>query len=105
MLLTLKKAQGMSCPHQFARGMACHGANCMAWRWANVVNRNFREAQNPKALTELEAGPRTAPDCWEFFAFDPAEDVFEAGWLEPRADADARRLGFCGLAGTPIDFS
>ena len=104
MLMTIRGAEATLCPRQLEGRAGCAGAQCMAWRWANVTNRHFREAQNPQAATELEAGPRTAPDSWEFFAFDPAQDVFEAGWLEPRADADARRLGFCGLAGTPIDF-
>lgn len=102
MLLTIKNAERMACPHQLLAGTGCHGDQCMAWRWANVTERGFHAAENPTALTEEEAGPRCAPDSWEWCGYDFSEG--DAGWREPRREADARRLGFCGLAGTPIDF-
>lgn len=76
----------------------CIGPRCAMWRWDDVVNRRQRNAEKHDAATEQEAGYKP-PHCegWEFF---PAGDA-QACWVEPEESANARRVGYCGLAGKP----
>lgn len=75
----------------------CVGSRCAMWRWAEPYSRQTIPADNPNAETESAAGPRRAPQGWEFC---PAEDD-NACWVEPEALAHHRRGGYCGLAGKP----
>lgn len=87
----------------------CHGSRCMAWRWSEGTPPHlFEIAENPKATTREEAGP-TLPAHrmhWEFVPASIDEDDGEptpARFDEPWDDAEARRTGYCGLAGEPAD--
>lgn len=106
MLLTKDDAAQKWCPlarSEYDSACKCIADGCAVWRWTPITNpsngaRRFREADNPAAETEQEAGAKPK-DCrgWEFCPC--AEDP--AGWVEPEAEADKRRLGYCGLAGKP----
>ncbi|MEN6540861.1 MAG: hypothetical protein ABFC67_14735 [Mizugakiibacter sp.] len=81
----------------------CIASQCAMWRWQRITGPEngglrFRQAGNPNAETEEQAGPR--PKGCETWKFCPP-DMDPAGWVEPQANADARREGYCGLAGKP----
>lgn len=85
-------------------GSNCIADQCAAWRWEPVTGpangeRLWRNAPNPDAHTEDEAGPK--PEECNRWHFCPC-DTLPAGWIEPQSSADARRQGYCGLAGRPI---
>lgn len=65
----------------------CLGSACMMWRWAKIP-ANYRSGL-----------PR---DGWEHITDDEEladYDTSEPFWLEPDAERNKRRLGWCGLAG------
>jgi|GEM_PF-2445704 len=105
MLLTETDAERKWCPFAASNpdNTSCIADSCAMWRWTQITNpsngaRRFREADNPAAETEQEAG--TKPEHCHGWEFCPCvEDP--AGWVEPAAEADKRRLGYCGLAGKP----
>lgn len=76
---------------------ACIGSHCMAWRWSTQLRRTYRIADDAAATVEPER-PTWVPASW---TWTQTEDGEPAGWLEPEADAQARRRGYCGLAGRP----
>lgn len=77
----------------------CIADECAMWRFsAPLQTARFSPAINATATKEEDAGPRpNIPDDWKFVPF---EDEM-AGWLEPQESANARRRGYCGLAGKP----
>lgn len=105
MLLTETDAGRKWCPFAASNpdNTSCIADSCAMWNWAPITNpsngaRRFREADNPAAETEQEAG--TKPEHCHGWEFCPCGEE-PAGWVEPAAEADKRRLGYCGLAGKP----
>ncbi len=105
MLLTETDAEMKWCPFAASNpdNPSCIADSCAMWRWTPITNpsngaRRFREADNPAAETEQEAG--TKPEHCHGWEFCPCGEE-PAGWVEPAAEADKRRLGYCGLAGKP----
>ena len=107
MLLTELQAAEKWCPHtQLLSPVACRciGAQCMSWRWFDDhVWPAFRKVLgNPEAETEAETEgrPSEIPADWEFVSFSDT-GCEGAHWREPEAATNARRRGYCGLAGVP----
>ena len=78
---------------------SCLGPRCMAWRW-HPIPRNWAGAV-PYELRHVEVEPPRPPSVPASYLFVPC-DLIEgawAHWLEPDAEAEARRVGWCGLAG------
>jgi hypothetical protein len=77
-------------------GANCIGKACAMFRLESKPNRWERRSDNPDATTEAEAGTKH-----EGFLFIPVdkEEGEEAYWIETDASIEARRLGYCGLAG------
>jgi hypothetical protein len=87
----------------------CAGSGCMAWRWYDNewgptakwiswdgADRDARVDEPPSE----ERARLSVPDTFEWHAASVSDDTF-AGWFEPKAEAVARRRGFCGLGGNP----
>ena len=77
---------------------SCYGSACMAWEWQEVTwqgngRRQAIKCQQPHATIEPAPRPANVPENW---IFCPAEDD-AACWVEPKADANNRRVGRCGL--------
>lgn len=90
MILTEADASRMFCPQSLASPTlsCCLASRCMAWRWRfQYVSRRFRACDDAFATTE-PARPELLPSTWEFCKADVDEP---AGWLEPEAEANARR--------------
>lgn len=75
----------------------CIAAECAMWRWHDWAEPGMVFAENRHAQTIEQAGTPKGGPGWIFV---PAEDDY-AHWREPTEKADARRLGYCGLAGRP----
>ena len=70
----------------------CIGSACMAWRWAGV---EVEQKLQPKDQRRFDGGGIEA-DGWRYVvSYDDGMDLFE------RAKSDGKKLGYCGLAGTP----
>lgn len=67
-------------------GTKCLGSGCMLWRWLQP------------ALQEMRRNP---VEGWEHVVADPDDPEVGDYWLQPLEEAQARRLGYCGLAGKP----
>jgi hypothetical protein len=76
----------------------CIATECSMWRWVNWQEPAQRYAENRNATHPGEAGPTKGGPDW---VFAPASDEEYARWIEPAEKADARRRGYCGLAGRP----
>jgi hypothetical protein len=78
----------------------CIGSECMMWRWADLIRRKKVETEsgNEGEDDPIPARPSHVPETWEFFPCDGDP----AGWVEPEAEAQLRRRGYCGLAGHPF---
>lgn len=78
----------------------CIASQCAMWRWGTMPAIRLHHCNNQRAMTEDEAGDRHkhVPDSWLFI---PDEDGDGAAWIEPEVEQQARRLGYCGLAGKP----
>lgn len=79
----------------------CIGSQCMAWRWS--TERSTLRRMVPEGFEwSVEEPPRPdeLPASWEWQPADEAEGDY-GRWYEPVAEADARRHGYCGLAGAP----
>lgn len=85
----------------------CLGTGCMAWRWASPELRKFIRAATGEDQREWDKlgedeQPPTRPDYVpEGYTFQICERDHDAGWVEPEAEAQARRFGCCGMAGKP----
>lgn len=72
----------------------CVGSECMMWRWGHEPHRTFWGCPDPNATIEPER-PSHVPVS---YIWCPCE-TDAAGWIEPPDSCEARRTGFCGLAG------
>ena len=77
-------------------GQHCLGSECMIWRWAFEATRHHVLCATYNPPFEPQR-PENVPATWEYIPYDPS-DGDPAGWLEPASDAQARSLGYCGLA-------
>lgn len=75
---------------------ACMGSRCMAWRYEDLARPRFYMCDNPTATQEPENRP---PNC-DWIPFDP-DDGESACWVEREDATNARRRGYCGMAGRP----
>ncbi len=96
---TERQASELWCPMEHGKDdeeTTCIGSGCAAWRWAedHPALKSVRCA-DPNATTEP---PRPAPYVPASWVFCPSGDD-HACWVEPSAEAQARRRGYCGLAG------
>ena len=81
----------------------CIGSRCAMWRWGEApLFRRYSVASAGHEQATEEPPVRTpgTPMSWGFVPYDEAEGE-PAGWIEPPAEAAARRQGYCGLAGKP----
>lgn len=80
----------------------CLGDKCAAWRWevkSQDVYRLSVACAKPFAEFEAERPAGLNPE-YVFHPYDEAEGE-PAKWIEPEHLAQARRTGFCGIAGRP----
>lgn len=79
----------------------CIAHQCMAWRWAQVVQLRNRAAP-PGHGEEPTEPPRPdgVPASWRWSPPDEL-DCLPGMWIEPEAEAAERALGYCALAGDP----
>jgi hypothetical protein len=95
-MYTELEAGDKGCPHN----NFCHASGCMAWRWGEQADRGWIAWNLYPRATDSMRPPPMAID-WEFMPYDPDNESYEAGWLEPVEMWMARRKGYCGLAGRP----
>jgi hypothetical protein len=91
---------GVNEPGTRQRSAACVADGCMAWRWAEDVGEHY---QRTMRWTEGETEPpHQVPGLtFELYTPDPEEEPGERPhWIETRASFEARRRGYCGLAGS-----
>lgn len=75
----------------------CIGPDCAVWRWNGdpPVCRTWRPENLTRGADEPPR-PEGLPASWEWVS---TEEDLAPCWREPVAEADARRPGYCGLAG------
>lgn len=75
----------------------CLGDKCMMWRWGAYPIRQTRRCSNKRATIDdpQERLKFAIPPSWEFVP-DEGDDAI---WQESDQELEARRTGFCGLAG------
>lgn len=74
----------------------CIGPKCAMWRWAEPIRiRVIAPEKWPENDAHVPERPAHIPESW---TWEPG-DGDPPGWVEPKDEAQARRLGFCGLAG------
>jgi hypothetical protein len=117
MLLTENDAAKKWCPYARAAGgenrafmkkdgavppddCRCIAALCMAWRWGEPVpKQRFIHHPHRSASTPYGWRPADVPESWLWVPFDGET---RAHWLEPEAEAKARRRGHCGAFGAAV---
>lgn len=77
----------------------CIGSGCMAWRWDAPPRQRSYVCDEPQSTAEPKR-PYVVPASWTFEPYDASEDA-PALWREPEEEAEARREGYCGMAGQP----
>jgi hypothetical protein len=76
----------------------CIASKCAMWRCAEPIRcRVIQPEEWPDTYAHEPARPENVPKSW---AWEPG-DGDPPGWVEPEHEAQARRRGFCGLAGNP----
>jgi hypothetical protein len=119
MLLTENEAKKKWCPYARETGgenrtfmkkdataapaeCRCIASLCMAWRWGEPEpNQKSTHHRNRKASTPYGWRPADVPQSWEWV---PYNGETRAHWLEPEAEAKARRRGHCGAFGVATLF-
>lgn len=93
MLTTTLDAATKCCPMK--SGDICRSDECMAWRWADDLK------QVAMLAGDARVEPDRIPPGW---TWHPEDDFTgePAHWMEPMDACQARRRGYCGLAGEPI---
>lgn len=85
----------------------CYASACMMWRWDTDGINSLQRKRIETGVTErVDEPPRpeSMPASWEWCPYDPS-DGGGACWVEPEADMLARRVGYCGLAGMPLELA
>ena len=103
--MTKNAAMEIWCP-MVRRGRAddvipvCISDRCAMWRWASPDAPQEKVFVRPwDATKEEHASPKPNETIeWEFV---PSVGARSAMWVASTRDADARRCGYCGLAGKP----
>lgn len=104
MLMTKRSRSNHLCPLVTDADSRCTGPMCPAWRWHDPVSPQmfvpygFEEGAHPEPAER----PEDVPAHWPW-AIGDDEDGSPSGWLEPEEEAEARRNGYCGMAG-PVRF-
>ncbi len=75
----------------------CSGSRCMKWRWRDPLRMQSKPDTDLMAKEQPERPPWIPAD----WTFEPQDDDNPASWVEPEEKAQARRRGYCGLAGKP----
>jgi hypothetical protein len=75
----------------------CIGSECMMWRWDTGVYRSSIVTPDGSSWVVEPPRPKAVPASWEFVARSPADLESVSHWVEPWAEAQARRRGSCGL--------
>jgi len=119
MLLTENEAKKKWCPYARETGgenrtfmkkdatappaeCRCIASLCMAWRWGEPdPKQKSTHHRNRKASTPYGWRPADVPQSWEWV---PYNGETQAHWLEPEAEAKARRRGHCGAFGVATLF-
>lgn len=83
------------------KSVMCIASDCMMWRWRGdkPLFQFEKYRANKEATVEPVPRPLNIPASWEWIPYNPENDDYDAGWLEPTEEADKRRRGYCGLAG------
>ncbi|MCA3109868.1 MAG: hypothetical protein ING91_19305 [Rhodocyclaceae bacterium] len=84
----------------------CAGSACMFWRWNPTIEgrARFQAADEPTAMQEPQERPDYVPADWRWRPYELLDmDSEPAGWCEPDASVEARRMGFCGAAVRPFE--
>lgn len=106
----------------FPHSCRCIGSKCMAWRWSGIGLADFASFRGQPSmvfirvpwthapdkesidaiqkLTVEPERPTSVPPSFIWVPYDPDKEEWMAGWREPDAEFEARRLGYCGLART-----
>jgi hypothetical protein len=75
----------------------CIGDKCMMWRWGAYPIKRTKPCTDKRATIDdpQERIKLGIPPAWEFIP-DEGDDAI---WQESDQELEARRAGFCGLAG------
>ena len=68
----------------------CIGEKCAAWEFGPQPRRGYRAFNCTEPPTAEPERPKDISNTWEW-----SED--DCGWIEPHAEAETRRPGWCGL--------
>jgi len=82
----------------FGRWNACVASRCAMWRWSGEPPARQRFAAYDSALIDEPERPAHVPASLQWHPYDDSEGD-PAQWVEDDASANARRRGYCGLAG------
>ncbi len=78
----------------------CLASDCMAWRWLPTSTARQRvTCEDRYATVEPTRPEHVQRNGWLFAPWDGSD--YPAQWLEPERLYQARRRGYCGLAGKP----
>ncbi len=102
MWLTQAQARGKWCVYSPSPDKAaCRASGCMQWRWAVTGKPIVIHAEPPTRKHEPRQRPEYVPASYVWHGYTSADDL--ARWVEPAADTETRRYGYCGLSGVPFE--